>query len=49
LLEVGTGFNGNDRQGKYLPLNGSPGHDEITSKLDEIIDFSGCPAILIRL
>ena len=45
LLEVGTGFNGEMTGRENIYLNGAIlglTKKEITSKLDEIIDFSGC-------
>ena len=45
LLEVGTGFNGEMTGKENIFLNGAilgMTKKEITSKLDEIIDFSGC-------
>jgi lipopolysaccharide transport system ATP-binding protein len=45
LLEVGTGFNGEMTGKENIYLNGAilgMTKKEITSKLDEIIDFSGC-------
>jgi lipopolysaccharide transport system ATP-binding protein len=45
LLEVGTGFNGQMTGRENIFLNGAilgMTKKEITSKLDEIIDFSGC-------
>jgi lipopolysaccharide transport system ATP-binding protein len=45
LLEVGTGFNGEMTGRENVYLNGAilgMTKKEITSKMDEIIDFSGC-------
>ena len=49
LLEVGTGFHGEMTGRENIYLNGAimgMTRDEITRKLDEIVDFSGCERYL---
>ena len=49
LLEVGTGFHPEMTGRENIFMNGSimgMSHDEITRKLDEIVDFSGCERYL---